>query len=110
MICPSKLGYNADGTLGTKGQYLISEYKRGRHSTCLAEEVGVSASTMILFLKDNGVELRPRGKTLQGTLELATLARTLREQGQRWKTISRKIGLHEHTLRCAVKRFFPPSE
>lgn len=41
---------------------LVRAYEKGASSTALAEEQGCSTATILRILREQGVEIRPRGK------------------------------------------------
>lgn len=83
--------------------YVIAEYQRGRDTYCIAAELGVSASTVTLRLKDAGIARRPRGGVQLVTLEISQMAKAMNDGAVPWRKIAKRIGFSETTLKRAVR-------
>lgn len=84
-------------------QYIIAQYARGRSSRCIAREMGTTQQTILLYLEKNGVERRVGKPNKVVTVEMVQMAKDMRVDRKRWKTIVAKIGVSYETLRVAIK-------
>lgn len=84
--------------------YVIAEYQRGRDTYCIAEELGVSASTVTLRLKEAGVPRRGRGAVKLITPDVAQVAKDLRATGLAWNWVAKRTGFSETALKREVRK------
>lgn len=83
--------------------YVIAEYQRGRNTRCIADELGVSASTVVLALDAAGIDRRPRGAVKLITQEVAQIAKDLKATGLAWRWVAKRTGFSETALKRAVR-------
>ena len=84
--------------------YCISEYNRGRNTRCLADEFGVSATTIVLRMEAAGAPRRRRGAVQLITPEIAQAAKDLRATGLAWNWVAKRIGFSESALKREIRK------
>lgn len=79
---------------------IVVAYQTGEHSTVLARRYGVSKTALLELLREAGVQLRRQPMTP----EQIEQARQLYERGLSLSQASGQLGIHQDTIRLALKR------
>lgn len=83
--------------------YIVAQYKRGRTTRCISEELGISTGTILLRLEAAGVQRRPRGPVVTLTIDVVKVAKAMNDDRVPWKVICRKTGFSYTPLKTAVR-------